>query len=243
MRPYPYPSKIKSKPDILDKMVKAVPLGYAFIFFCGSLHLQFYYNTFHIPIFKFLDLTEIATSFLPIIIVITICMGSILSAFVFQKHLAKHVSKSKFYDNYWVTLVLCATCAVYIYLSYKVLENQSISFQFKSYRQNLWFVFLGFSFIVLLLTKNMQLIIANLIMVFMTAVVHESINDVYVTINNSKIKGYVITTTENDSIITDSTLFFVNRTHNYIFLYSTANKDYKAIPLSDVKKIDFKNHQ
>ena len=106
----------KLKPEsLLDKMVKAVPLGYAFIFFCGALHLHFYYNTFRIPIFKFLDLTEIATSFLPIIIVIIICMGSILcflpirlGLFGFKDFLSNH----KFNDRNFLTIILCLGCAV-----------------------------------------------------------------------------------------------------------------------------------
>jgi hypothetical protein len=232
--------KIKSEHTI-DRMVKAVPLGYAFIFFCGALYLHFYYNTFRIPIFKFLDLTEIATSFLPIIIVIIICMGAIFSFFLVQIPLEKHLSKSKFfYDKNWMTFLLCLTCGLYIYLSYKTLEKESVSFHFRTYRTGLWIGFLCFAFAVLLFTKKMQLIIVNLTMIFMTAVVHESIKDVYETIHNAKVKSYVITTTDNETINTDSTYYFVNRTHNYIFLYSTKHHDYNAIPLSEVKKIDLK---
>ncbi|HET6991205.1 MAG TPA: hypothetical protein VFJ43_07780 [Bacteroidia bacterium] len=232
-------AKEKSE-SIIDKMVKAVPLGYAFIFFCGALHLHFYYNTFHIPIFKFLDLTEIATSFLPIIIVIIICMGSILCFLPIQIRLKSFFAKHKWNENNWLTIILCLGCAAYIYFSYLGLERNSASFHFSPYAKYLWIGFLTVSFFILLFTKKTPFIIANLTMIFMTAVVHESISDVHETINKAKSKSYIIITTDNDTIKTDPTYYFVSRTHNYIFLYSVKYDDYNAIPLSQVKRINLK---
>jgi hypothetical protein len=249
-------NKKEEKPA--KNIIESFPLayGYAFLVFCGALHFHMYYNTFHIDIFRYLDLSEIAVSFLPIIIVIIIFAGFIIGAFSLimiikesslikmepTSMVAKIISKTQniFSKNIWIT-VLCFICAGFIFFSYERLGRLSTSIPFSKYRDMYWWSFITFASMVFLFAKDFNHRMTIMLIIFLMAVVRHSISDVKRTIDDAENKTYTIVTANHDTIITNKNHYFVGRTNSYIFLHNSSNSTYEDIPLKDVIKISFKN--
>ena len=141
------------------------------------------------------------------------------------------------------TVILCIICGIYLYLSYYRLEAASDSFHFSKYGEAWWLAFIIPSLLLLPLTISKHRIAINIVIILIMTIVHQSIHDVKETINNAKFKNrvYTIVTTDQGIITTDSSYYFVGRTHNYIFLFNSTHVAYEDIPLTQIKKISFTN--
>lgn len=249
--------EINQFPNLIETIGKALPFGYAFLVFCGALYFHFYYNTFHIDIFRYLDISEIAVSFLPIIITIVILLGFIMCFFpiaiIIQEVLKYLFTKSKkrnwlsktgkyIFDKKLLTVALCLICAIYIYLSYNILNKVPTPYPFKTSRDSWWVTFLILSALILLFTKELRFKIISILLIFITSVVHQSISNVKETMDKSHNTSYTIVTNDGEVINTNDSCYFVGRTQNYIFLYNSKDASYKDISLNQIKKISFKNN-
>lgn len=247
-KPKETPTK-KPLEEFLDKFTLAY--GYAFLVFCGALYFHFYYNPFHIPIFRYLDLSEIAVSFLPIIIITTLFFGFFICGYslvrlILQRFKRKVAFIGEFsrkigpWENIW-TVLLCFICAWYLYSSNSRLDKFSDAFQFKWYRDYVWYGFLVLTALLMIIT-TMQNRIISVIIIFVMAVVHESITDVKDTIDDAKRKNktYTIILKDGDPIITDTAHYFVGRTNHYVFLFNSHERSYDDIPVERIKSISFK---
>jgi len=180
---------------VVETIGKALPLGYAFLVFCGALYVEFYYNTFHIDIFRYLDISEIAVSFLPIFLTIAFNSVFIIVIFListlFNKQRKSWKVKSKsFIRKYEViaTIIFGVFCALYLYLSYDILNKTSVLFDFQQGKISTtigWFFFyISIPFIVIILSTNNKYRLSILIIMFIMSIVHRSIGDVQETIQN-----------------------------------------------------------
>lgn len=253
----------KDKP--LKDFVEAFPIGYgyAFLVFCGALYFHFYYNAFHIPIFRYLDISEIAVSFLPIIIVIIVFFGFFIGAISFlnlllslinlflgyfksrvsitRKNLpfVSYAQKNEFVQSLWI-VILCSLCATYLYFANRRLDKFSDEIVFNDLREYYWYGFLIISAFFLPLATFRNKII-SIAIIFVMAVVFESMSDVQEYIIDAKIKNksYTIITTESDTIVTNRNYYFIGRTNNYVFLFNSSTKSYDDIPMNRIRKIYF----
>jgi len=162
---------------LFDSIGKEISIGYVFLVFCGALYFHFYYNTFHIDIFRYLDLSEIAVSFLPIIIIIIIFFGFIICYFPLVDFLVnltkgkeekfkfiKWFKKNNFINKYLsdvFTILLCLICGIYLYLSYHFLDNASDAWKFSKYGEIWWLVLIIPSVLLFPLAIKPQNIIIN----------------------------------------------------------------------------------
>lgn len=246
--------KKSEKPSgaILDNIGKILPVGYVFLVFCGALYIYFYYLPFNVDIFRYLELSEIAVLFLPIMINIVMFLGYVMVYFVIIKIASVIVTKKNSYKppshylkfrnflskrEIYLNLTMCCICAVYLFHSYLWL---SVDYEFNPSGQIWWWFFLILSIVILSLIVEIKNVIINLALLFIMLVVHQAIHDFKKTRDSAENQLYTIIT-EKDTLITDGTSYFIGRTNNYIFLYNASQNINYEIPVTQIKKFSFKN--
>jgi hypothetical protein len=242
---------MKNKKDILKQMVKAIPLVYVFLVFYGSIYFYFFYNAFHINIFRYLDISEIAVSFLNVTFEnnIDIFSLSILIYVIFKllrlydKDRIEEENKNNLLQPKW-NIILIAVCVIYIYYvsDNLFLYNKDQIFVFNdNIGYGILIVLIIISLIIDLIKHNIKFLILNAMIIFILATVISAVEDVQKTLSLSSVKyTTTIITKDNDTIRTNNTCYFVGRTNKYVFLFKSKDTTNEYIPTNEIKKFIFK---
>jgi MFS family permease len=236
---------------ILEHLSAFGALMYGFLVFCGALYFHFYYNTFHINIFRYLDVSEISVSFLHILIPTVIVIGVLVGYFYCIVSFPKLKNKKKVesavkkvkpllsmkkIQSIWVFIAF-AVCTVFLFISN---DRLSTSMTFYHDRDIFGFIFILIPIILTFLKYNLKFVTINTVIIFIMASVYNAIGDVQSTIEGSQKTTWTILTKDNDTIITNKKFYFVGRTNQYVFLYNSIDGTNIDIPVSEIKKISYK---
>ena len=250
--------KNESNTNLLEYIIKSAALIYGFLVFCGALYFNFYYNTFHINIFRYLDISEISVSFLHIIVPTLLYIGALIGYFYFiisvsnykknrdkdKSDSAKREAEKKEIErqsdfwkvenlqSLWMVIVL-TSCPFFLFLSK---ERLSVNMVFYTYRDWFGIIFVLIPIILSTMKFNLRFATVNSMIVLIMASVYNAIGDVQYTIEKSEKTTFTIITKDNDTTVTNKTFYFVGRTNQYIFLYNSKENLNIDIPASEIKK-------
>jgi hypothetical protein len=242
--------------SIIEHTVKAATIVYGFLVFCGALYFHFFYQTFHINIFRYLDLSEMAVSFLHVIIPNIILIGSFFCVVLVVKILIlfRPTKKSKMPEGNKIeeqlerkksinriqkiwSFISLLICTYYLYRSNLRL---SVTYDPPPYRDLVLIVFLAISILITIADYDFKIIAINAMTTLIYISIYSSVTDVKNVIDNAKNSTYTIITVDHDTIITNSKYYFVGRTNKYVFLYNTADSTNDDIPVSEIKRISYR---
>jgi hypothetical protein len=240
-------------------IIKATPLIYGFLIFCGAIYLEIYYNYFDINIFRYLEISELLTTsiyiLIPIImqyacdiikfVIIPVFFLDCILCFVDKKRPSlyniKCVSLYKKHIDKFLIIWNLGLIIILLFCLHKNYEGNFDSNKIYIYENvSKWIIIL--SIIVLLVefkSGKIKYFIQTIIIVLIFAIVSQAYYDADARIKNLK-NEIVMIRTEKDTIITDSNYLYVGRTNNDVFLYNKRDKFRELIPTSIIKEIKFK---
>ena len=151
-----------SSPDIennskkfdIESVVKTSSLVYAFLVFCGALYLEIYYGTFHINIFRYLNLSEILVAFLSILIEILFFAIGLLLYVMSIKYILRGFRFLEGTINRFATKIR-------IYFGVKEKEKKTVYWDvfgtYHTYKKGLLVILMVLSFAFVYIIRNAQL--------------------------------------------------------------------------------------
>lgn len=241
--------------NILEHITKSIGLIYGFLVFCGALYFSFYYRTFHINIFRYLDLSEISVSFLNIIVPTLVYLSALAGYFYSLRTYSTYMKKKrekrgikekiKKVSEFWKienlqstwTIIAIASCPIFLYFSQ---ERLSVDMNYFSFRYLIALLYAIIPILLATIEYNLKFITINTAIILIMASVYEAIGDVHDTIEDSKHTICTIITKDNDTITTNEKFYFVGRTNQYLFLYNSTDESNTDIPTSEIKKFHYK---
>jgi len=246
------------------QLLKILPYTGGFIIFCGIIKGILYYNQFHVSIVSFIEFSEFVTLFLNDIMYYGLYF-IVLQLFLFisdNRQAALKRDETRFdimanpkllkrlwgYVKYmWPLCVVIIVMAIALTLPLFFPTANDVSLlriHFFSFLSIFLYLIGSFEF-------NRQFVIhfkdlpdmtySNLFgiaFVFLSIVVSSAYTDAYLVKNSYKNIG-VRVILEKDTIVSDSTRYYIGKTNNYIFFYNEKNNNSTAIPMNRVKEISF----
>jgi len=245
-----------------------LPYFSSYIILLGVTRLIFFYSEFGVPIINYLDFTEIITSFLDYI-VFTLLSFSLSALFGFiiydrDSQVEKNNLRIKLSDEptfkkrFWMyfslykdLIILSLTMNVIFILWYFFKKEIELS---EIFWMNVFFVL---CFIVLILITEGGLVHKKinssvyykrfisflLIILISLSLVIYSAHSQAERIKKHKLTTGVSITLDNDqSIVSDSTNYYIGKTLNYIFIFHENDSSVDVIPMSRVKQLKLKNN-
>jgi hypothetical protein len=242
-----------------------IPYLGSFIIFLGVVRLMFYYWQFNIQIISYLEFSEIATSFLDMLLFsIFIGIATIITLF-FQANRNNNQNGNITFtqisntESFWQRLKyypyyirLIPYCIIMIGLSI------ILKLIFKTFTWNEILIFCAFCLttnVVLIVlvealikhqklgsTKN-QWFLIGLVSLF-TGCLIITIVKTFTEVNDVRERkayyGTTIVLDDSTKLVSDSTNYFISKTQNFVFFYHEKTKTSDVYPMTRVKQLSFK---
>jgi len=231
---------ITSKIDF-EKIVKAAPLFYGFLIFCGALYLYIYFSPFHIDIFKYLELSELLVSFIHVIFSILFLFVVFVIEIIAFSNIIKHKELTS-YKNGRIGWLIGTAFLTAVYITFASSNSVEEGIKYNSlilvpalvaYAIVIWHEFKSTT------EESISYLAVYLMLALIVGTVYEAISD-----SKSRVEAarneIVTITTKDSTITTNANYFYVGRTNSYIFLYNLSGKRRDIIPANEIKQITFK---
>jgi hypothetical protein len=249
------------------KLRKLLPYAGPFLIFLGVLRLIIYYNAFGVKIVNFLDLTEIITSFLDIVVSTIMMLGAqvILTLFSetkeFSEYKDKIVEYAKKEPSFFKRLLLyfkAILWQVIVVFAFAVAGDWLWTFMDSdhepTYIVSISFFIIFSLFVVLVYeierrhaeakssARRRQFIFLTIMfLAFTVAVVLQGWTESRTLKRKNGYAEVVIELDQATTIYCNKNYYYIGKTNNYVFLYSEASRSTDVIKMDRVKKITFKN--
>jgi hypothetical protein len=247
-----------------ETLIKGVPLAIGLFILCGSLYLTTYFSCFHINIFNYLDTTEILTTFLhliqQIVFIISFIIGEALLIKFFiwidlqlKNRKGNKESKETTQPKWLILLVQHASqivitislifCIGYVIISYFIEIDSKYIIKNRDWMGVILtvFAFLASIWIVVQFEKGTKKSARNMIifvcLFFISYSVTCAIDRIEATVNVPDSNTMIVS--ENDTIRTAPTYYYVGRTNKYIFFYDTEKERADVFPQATVTRMSF----
>lgn len=250
----------KSKIDF-EVAIKAVPLLYGFLIFCGALYLNIRYSPFNFNVFKYLDVSEILVSFINVILItftifgILGCMSPAIKLYITIKNLFKEDDKKISHEKIFIGWHKINTWWIYASIIFTVVyvlwaSNNPMSY-FIKHKDNgdgwtiSWITFSVISIFSILGEygergdESMKYIIGVVIMAFIVSTTYFAIDETREKINYLK-ADKTLMILKNDTIKSNANFFYVGRTSRFVFFSDSTGNKIDIFPQEEIKKISFK---
>ncbi len=248
------------------KLSNYLPYLGSFIIFLGVTRLIFFYSAFGISIVNFLDFSEIVTSFLDIIVIsVFLFATSILQGFMLRdkeiQHLKDGIRKKILEEEHllkrlWLHTILCKELIIgglILTTSYFILHcfNKDITIASIAWGA----AFFVICFVLLVIIREISrihhksnssihyrrfiaiLFYTSLFSGLVISYAHKQADNIK---KNKSTFGVTITLDNDQTLVSDSSNYYVGKTLNYLYIYHEKDNTADVIPINRVKQITFK---
>lgn len=244
-----------------------LPYVGSFIIFLGVARLIFFYSAFGISIVGFLDFSEIITSFLDIIVIsVFLFATSILQGFILRDQETqdekdelrkKILEEDNLLKRFWLHIKICKELlfgGFVLTLIYFIWHFFNKDVTLKSVAWTCCFFLIAFGLVIFMTEisrihhkSNSTIHYRQFISFLFLTVLFIGIVIYYAHTQADNIKekkstfGVTIILDNNQTIISDSTNYYIGKTVNYVFIYHEKTSTTDVFPMNRVKQITFKN--
>ena len=232
----------------LDNLSKILPLGSLFIIVCSSINLVIFYKIFDIPIVEYLEAQEYLTLFIDDILLYLLIFGfglgfhfislyeNKLSADkkIQQKNTKKEPQKKPGNKILRYSLdVLILVLVIFIaHTLFKDIPNSEKA----SHIGTAFFGILSLSFIHAVNDSKSFPYLLYIALAILSYSIMYAFEDAYEILEKTDLKKYELQINDN-TIKTDSTLHYLGKSKNFIFLYNSAENSSEIWKTDDLRKI------
>ncbi len=240
-----------------------------FLIFLGMTRLMTFYNAFGVSITSYLDFSEVITSFFDIlfIVVVFLAYSSIQNFLAGNKNQSDEINKKRrvilkeenfwrlcrLYINYFNTLLIFGLIVVIGFIFARYIFNWITT----------WTIFVGIAIFIFLIVflivaveierKHIQsqstigrqrfIHFALYFLVFTFGVSYYSSHQARLIKNDKSTLGVSVTLDNDQTLVSDSSNYFIGKTQNYLFIYHEKQRTADIIPMTRVKQITMPHKQ
>jgi len=230
----------------IESLIKSLSIAYILLLICGLLYNYFFYKNFGITITEYIDISDALLLFIPLLadtlvqtIFITVTFHYILKSFLSEKY-----KLTLFGDN--IKKVMLKASLIGISILFIILILYLFNDVFKIYFFMSLLVVVVF-FIPFLLDKffnslNIDLSaslkeLLYLTIIVLAIVILKSETRSKLVNNKRNSKDFTIIFKDQNQILkSDSSLYYLGRTKNFVFIYDFKNHNSRVYNVSDIKE-------
>lgn len=225
----------------LENLSKFLPLGSLFIILCSAIKLVIYYKIFDITIVDYLEAQEYLTLFIDDIILylgvfaigLTFYLLTIFDSFGKAKtsNPLQEAKPGNKYLSYALNIIISLLC---IFIVYTLFNDESKSRKAVLIGTSV-FGILTFIYFHYINNKQFSYLVYIAITIFVYSIMY-GFQDGFEILEKEKLKNYEFQF-DDEKIKTDSTLHYLGKSKNYLFLYNSKDSISEIFKLNNVNKI------
>lgn len=238
-------NKSEFKFENIKDIVALVPIVGAFLIFCGFIYIKTYYNSFHVKIERYIELSEILLGFLNVIGEFAILS---MSAWIYYHILIKRFRRENHNDKTPIRFIIIGaywTVSLFWYWIYNhwqcVISNTSSDFL--NFQKPIEAIVFNWVFIALLLaTALLPLRFPNKTAFLVTVIIGFLNFSVFWAVHESQrakeLDRITFVDTEQEIFKSNAKFLYIGKTNNYIFFYYPEKDSTTILPISSLRRID-----